>query len=126
MRKKLLPISIGIIVVALLVVTILPFIFGRHTGTGTHAADGKDEGRSLTSFTVTPEETDPKTVTVTPTMQSLTPTSTIGLSTPSPTPTEVLYTGKAALGTFQYGGVGVTIRVYGYSFLPGEHVAVYW
>jgi hypothetical protein len=127
MRKKLVQISIGIIVVALLAtVTLLPFIFGRNPGTGTHAADGKDEGRSLTSFTVTPEETASKTVKVTPTMQSLTPTSTIGLLTPSPTPTEILYTGKAALGSFQYGGVGVTIRIYGYSFLPGEHVAVYW
>lgn len=126
MKKTLLQISIGIIVAALLVVTILPFIFGRNTGTGTHVVDGKDEGRSSTSFTVTPDETASKTAAVTPTMQSLTPTSTIGLLTPSPTPTEVLYTGKAALGTFQYGGVGATIRIYGYSFLAGEHVALYW
>ena len=126
MRKKLLQISIGIIVVALLVVAILPFIFGRHTGIVTHAADGKDEGRSSTLFTVTPGETSSTTASGTPTVQSLTPTSTIGLYTPSPTPTEVLYTGKAALGTFQYGGVGATIRVYGYAFLPGEQVALYW
>jgi flagellar basal body-associated protein FliL len=104
MRKKLFQISIGIIVVALLAtVTLLPFIFGRNPGTGTHAVDGKDEGRSSTFYTVTPEVTASKTVSVTPTMKSITPISTNDL--PSPTSTEVLYTGKAALGTFQYGGL---------------------
>jgi hypothetical protein len=126
MGKKLLPVFIGIIVVAVLVVTIVPFIFGRNTGTGIHGVDGKNEGRSLTFNTVTPGETASTTTSVTPTMQSLTPTSTVGSLTPNPTPTEVLYTGKASLGTFQYGGVGVRILVYGYAFLPGEHVALYW
>lgn len=126
MGKKLLQISIGISVVALLAVTLLPFILSRSTGTGTHAMDGKDEGRTTTSVTVTPEETAAKTVTVTPTMQSLTPISTIGLLTPSPTPTMILRTGIASLYTIGVLGSGISIWVYGYTFLPGEQVALYW
>ena len=128
MRKKVLPVSIGVIIVVLLVVALVPFVTTRNAGSSTKGAVGNDDGRSSASSTVTTEKKVSTTPSVIPTRQSLTPTSTVGSGslTPSPTPTEILYTGKAALGTFRYGGVGSTIRIYGYAFLPGEHVALYW
>ncbi len=132
MIKKLLQLSIGIIVAALLLVTILPLVFGPYRGAATGKVDGPDARRSSPTFTLTPggmsTGTAITTATTMPTVLNTAPASTPTVSAGSPgaTPTVALHTGKAVVSTSIPFGVGSSMWITGENFSPGEPVALYW
>ncbi len=124
MKTKQLQISIGIIVVALLLVTIFPFVFGSRTQTITSKVDGSSVKWPSPTFSVTPGKTAVATTNVPGTMP--TSISTVATTSPVPTPTVALHTGRAFISTFGPYGAGSSTMISGYGFLPGEQVALYW
>ena len=134
MIKKFLPIAIGVVVVALLIVTLLPFVIGLHRSAITAKVNGPDKRRPSPTFVATagltatvgsytPTTTTP---TVSRTVPAGTPTVSTGSPTPGLTPTVTLRTGIATLYVFGPWGAGIGTSFYGYHFLPGERVALYW
>ncbi len=135
MIKKFLHISIGIVVAALLIVTILPFVIGLHINATTGKVNGPDKQRPSPTFVVTSGLTatvgayTPTTTTATPIVTTTVPASTPTISStvsPTPTPAVPLRTGIATVGVFGPWGADVGTTFSGYHFLPGERVALYW
>ena len=129
MIKKFLQISIGIVVVALLLVTIFPFVIGPHLNATAGKVNGPDKRRPSPTFIATsrltatagaytPTETRTVTLTATPTVSSTV--------SPTPTPTVALRAGIATLYVFGPWGADVGTLFDGYGFIPGEQVALYW
>jgi len=132
MIKKFLQISIGLVVVALLIVTILPFVIGPHVNATTGKVNGPAKRLPSPTFVATSGLTatvGAYTPTATPTISSTVPASTPTVSSTvslTPTPTVALRTGIATLGIFGQRGAGTVVSFDGYGFLPGERVALYW
>lgn len=141
MIKKFLQVSIGIVVVALLIVTILPFVISPHINATTGKVNRPDKQRSSPTFVATSGLTavagshtstaTPTTVVSasTPTVSTTVPASTPTVSStalPTPIPTVPLRMGIATLGFFAQLGAGMAATFYGYHFSPGEQVALYW
>jgi len=135
MIKKFLQVSIGIVVVALLIVTILPFVINSHINATTSKVNGLVKQWPSPTFVVTSGLTatidsyTPTTTTARPTVSTTVPVSTPTVSSTvslTPTPTAPLRTGIATLYVFGPWGAGVGTSFDGYHFLPGEQVALYW
>lgn len=135
MVKKSLQLSTGIVIVALLLVTIFSFAIGSYRSASTGKVNGPVTHRSTSTSGTTYGLTaivgsDSKhghkgTPTVTATVPVGTPTVS-PTDSPSPTPTVPLRTGIASIWTFGEYGAATVVSFSGSGFLPGEQIALYW